>query len=90
MRLPRKKKKQAKKLVATKTALKVALSSIAAAQAMAQNAMIAATPSDNLISSVALKSAKISMNLVDTSVAIKRIMSEPPNSWKDFIRTSSL
>lgn len=84
MRLPRKRKKQVKKLVAAKTAIKITMSAMTSAQAMAQTAVIAAIPSFG-VAGPADKALKIASVLVDTKNSIMRIMSEPPNSWKDFI-----
>lgn len=83
MRLPRKRKKQVKKIVARKNAIKMTMTAVTVAQSWAQMAVISATPS---ITSVPEKALKVVQITSDTAKAIGRIMSEPPNSWKDFIR----
>lgn len=87
MRLPRKRKKQVKKLVAAKTAIKVALSAMTSAQAAAQVAIIGAIPGHGPTFLVE-KVLRVAQVAADTSKAIGRIISEPPNSWKDFIKQS--
>lgn len=87
MRLPRKLKKKAKKIVAKKTATKTVMSAMVAAQAMAQTAIISALPSFSPPTvTIAQKSVKVAMVMVDTAKSIKQIMSEKPNSWRDFIK----
>lgn len=86
MRLPRKDKKRVKKIVARKTATKIVMSAVMQAQTMAQLAIIAATPNYNEPAGIALKALRVVENISDTAKAISRIMSEPPNSWRDFAR----
>lgn len=88
MRLPRKRKKQVKKLAAVKTALKVTMSAMTAAQAMAQTAIIAAIPSFS-ITAPSEKALRVAQTMVEATQSIKRIMSEPPNSWRDFVKNLS-
>lgn len=88
MRLPRKQKKNVKKIVARKTATKTVMSAMVTAQALAQTAIISALPSFMPPAvTVADKSLKVAMVMIDTAKAIKQIMSEKPNSWRDFIKT---
>lgn len=86
-RSPRKRKKQVKKIVAAHTALKVTTAAMATAMGMAQISMIAATPTHLpgplSIADKALSVARVAM---DRAQAIAKIMSEPPNSWKEFIQ----
>lgn len=85
MRLPRKEKKRAKKIVAKKSALKAVMASVVTAQALAQVAVIRSMPygSPDRMIDRPLQIVNVSIN---TAQAISKIMSEPPNSWKDFCK----
>lgn len=81
-RLPRKRKKQIKKIVAVKSALKCVFAAIVSAQSMARVSAVLATPFNPVPDKV--------MSVVEitkyTACAIGNIMGEPPNSWREFIR----
>lgn len=87
MRLPRKRKKQVKKIVSAKTAFKIVTAGMVSAMGIAQTAIIASTPINYIgpagIAHKAVSAAKV---MVDTTQSINKIMSEPPNSWKDFLK----
>lgn len=86
-RLPRKRKKQVKKIVERKTALKMAMTAMVAVQSRVQIAMIASTPIPYFgPAGIAHKAVSVAKAVADTATAIQRIMSEPPNSWREFIR----
>lgn len=89
MRLPRKRKKEVKKIVAVKTAYKMVMTAMVTAQSTAQVAMIAATPTLNVIPAVsaAQKGLKVAEVLVRIEKYIKQILSEKPNHWRDFVKT---
>lgn len=89
MRLPRKRKKQAKKIVAAKTAFKIVSSGIVSAMALAQTAVIASTPAQYIGPvGVAYKAVSVANVMADTAQSINKIMAELPNSWKDFLKVS--
>lgn len=88
-RLPRKYKKQVKKIVGRKYASKMVMTALVTASARSQVAIIAATPlytGTAVQAEIALKALRSVDIMVDTAQAIQKIMSEPPNSWRDFIR----
>jgi hypothetical protein len=85
MRLPRKLKKKVKKIVERKTAVKCVMAAMATAQSLAQMAIISATPGF-LPHSIALKALKTAEIVQDSAKAIQNILSEPPNSWRDFLK----
>jgi hypothetical protein len=85
-RLPRKRKKQVKKVVERKTASKMIMCALTAASAHAQTAIIASQPISIPQVGIAHKAVRTAMVMVDTAVAIQRILSEPPNSWREFIK----
>lgn len=89
-RLPRKRKKQVKKIVAAKTAMKTVTAAMTSAMGMAQIAIITLRPTPNFISlsaaSIAEKTLAAATVAMDSAKAIQKIMSEPPNSWREFIR----
>lgn len=82
-RLPRKYKKQVKKKVAAMNASKVLRSAMASMMAATQLAMISSYP---MQTSPAEKAMSVAGLVVDTAKSISTIMSEKPNSWRDFIR----
>lgn len=84
IRLPRKRKKQVKKLIAKKTALKITMSAMVSAQTMAQTAMIAGYYTGP--SMIADKALSVYQIVTGAKKAIQKIMTEPPNSWRDFVR----
>lgn len=86
-RLPRKYKKQVKKIVAAKMAFKTVTASMTAAMSCAQIAIISATPF-SLYGPVGIadKAVKVAQVSIDAANSIRKIMSEPPNSWKEFIQ----
>lgn len=86
-RLPRKRKKQVKKIVQRKTASKMAMTAAVTAQAYAQTAIISSTQFSSYGPiGVVDKALSVTRLMVDTAQAIGKIMSEPPNSWREFIR----
>lgn len=86
-RLPRKRKKQVKKVVARKTASKMAMCAVVAAQSYAQTAIISAIPVYSFAAvGVADKALRVIETVINTAYSVKQIMSEPPNSWREFIK----
>lgn len=87
-RLPRKRKKQVKKIVERKRAYKIATTAMVAAQSHIQIAIIASTPVPDQPPpvNVAWRSISAAKVMVDAAQSISKIMSEPPNSWREFIR----
>jgi hypothetical protein len=85
MRLPRKKKKAVKKIVSRKMASKMIMTAMLTASSRTQLAMISATPMSSPMD-IPLKALKVVQTVSDTAQAIGKIMSEPPNSWKEFIK----
>jgi hypothetical protein len=88
-RLPRRYKKKVKKIVAAKSALKMAMASIVTMQARAQVAIISAQPVPHdypPTTFIAERALRVAEAVVDTSEAIGKILSEKPNSWRDFIK----
>lgn len=87
-RLPRKRKKQVKKIVERKRAYKIAMVGLMSVQARAQISLIVSRPISYFPPpvNVANKAASVAKAVVDAATAIQRIMSEPPNSWREFIR----
>lgn len=86
-RLPRKYKKRVNKLVAAKNAYKTLMSSMVASQAMAQSSIIVSNVFPQFAPiMIAYKALRVAQVAVEASEAIKEIKSEPPNSWRDFIR----
>lgn len=86
-RLPRKYKKLVKKIVVAHIALKVTTAAMAAAMGIAQMSIIVATPTSlpgHL--SIADKALSVARVAMDRAQTIGKIMSEPPNSWREFIR----
>jgi hypothetical protein len=78
-RLPRKRKKQVKKLVAKSNAIKTAMTAVAMAQNMARIAMIAATP----FTSSTLKALSVAEVGINSINVLKQFS---PVSWKTFIK----
>lgn len=89
MRLPRKRKKHVKKIVAAKTVFKIVSSGMVSAMALAQTAVIASTPVQYIGPvGVAYKAVSVAKVMADTAKSINKIMSELPNSWKHFLKVS--
>lgn len=87
MRLPRKEKKKVKKIVAAKNAYKTLMSAMVASQAMAQSSIIVSNVFPQLAPSMtAYKALRVANVAIEAAQAIKKIRSEPPNSWRDFAR----
>lgn len=88
-RLPRKHKKQVKKLVAAKSTLKMAMASLVSFQSYIEVATISAQPipmhtqPSSFISERALKAAE---TVANAAQAISKILSDKPNSWRDFVK----
>lgn len=89
MRLPRKEKKRAKKIVAKKSALKTAISAMVTAQSAIQVAILNAQPRPKEMTSAQFileRGFKYFDLTLGLQASIATIMSEPPNSWKDFLK----
>lgn len=84
-RLPRKYKKRVKKIVEQKRAFKILQASMASAMGRSQ-IMIITSQFSHGPSGIALKALEVAKTVSNTAQAIRKIMSEPPNSWRDFIR----
>lgn len=82
-RLPRKYKKQVKKKLAAINASKVLRSAMASMMSAVQVAHITSYP---MQTSPAEKALSVAGLVVDTAKSISNIMSEKPNSWRDFLR----
>lgn len=93
-RLPRKYKKQIKKLVSITNATKYLRCAIVSMQSSAQLAMISARPIPSFLNGgfispapeIANKALCVVELVSNTAHSISNIMNEHPKSWRDFIR----
>lgn len=81
-RLPRKRKKIVKAIVSRNSARKVVMSSVVTVQSVVQIARIQAMPLNSFDPG---RSVAVLGLVTDTAQAIQKIMSAPPNHWREFI-----
>lgn len=91
-RLPRKYKKKVKQIVTVNLAMKAVKCALVAVQSSVRLATLSSVPSftsggyvgHHVMAGKAIEAVSV---VSDSAQAINKILSQKPNSWKDFLRT---